>query len=81
MVLGEALAGIKRETYVLATRLFFPMNGTDRGLSRKQVQKQLEASLKRLRVRPEQLNENAAASGTHVDPSLFTEAERLLPNH
>jgi aryl-alcohol dehydrogenase-like predicted oxidoreductase len=31
--------------------------------------------------RPEQLNENAAASGTHVDPSLFTEAERLLPSH
>jgi len=50
MVLGEALAGIKRETYVLATKLFFPMNGRDRGLSRKQVQKQLEASLKRLRV-------------------------------
>jgi 1-deoxyxylulose-5-phosphate synthase len=50
MVLGEALAGIKRETYVLATKLFFPMNGTDRGLSRKQVEKQLEASLKRLRV-------------------------------
>ena len=50
MVLGEALAGIKRETYVLATKLFFPMNDTDRGLSRKQVQKQLEASLKRLRV-------------------------------
>ena len=49
-VLGEALAGIKRETYVLATKLFFPMNGTDRGLSRKQVQKQLEASLQRLRV-------------------------------
>ena len=50
VVLGEALAGIKRETYVLATKLFFPMNGADRGLSRKQVQKQLEASLKRLRV-------------------------------
>ena len=50
MVLGEALAGIKRETYVLGTKLFFPMNGTDRGLSRKQIQKQLEASLKRLKV-------------------------------
>ena len=49
-VLGEALAGIKRETYVLATKLFFPMNGSDRGLSRKQVEKQLEASLKRLKV-------------------------------
>jgi aryl-alcohol dehydrogenase-like predicted oxidoreductase len=31
--------------------------------------------------RPEQLNENAAASGTHVDPSLFIEAERLIPSH
>ena len=49
-VLGEALAGIKRDTYVLATKLFFPMNGADRGLSRKQVQKQLDASLKRLNV-------------------------------
>ena len=49
-VLGEALAGIKRETYVLATKLFFPMNGADRGLSRAQVQKQLDASLKRLKV-------------------------------
>ena len=49
-VLGEALAGIKRETYVLATKLFFPMNGADRGLSRTQVQKQLDASLKRLKV-------------------------------
>jgi aryl-alcohol dehydrogenase-like predicted oxidoreductase len=49
-VLGEALAGIKRETYVLATKLFFPMNGADRGLSRAQVQKQLDASLKRLKT-------------------------------
>ena len=48
-VLGEALAGTKRETYVLATKLFFPMNGADRGLSRQQVQKQLDASLKRLK--------------------------------
>ena len=49
-VLGEALVGIKRDTYVLATKLFFPMNGEDRGLSRAQVQKQLDASLKRLKV-------------------------------
>jgi aryl-alcohol dehydrogenase-like predicted oxidoreductase len=49
-VLGEALTGIKRERYVLATKLFFPMNGADRGLSRTQVQKQLDASLKRLKV-------------------------------
>jgi aryl-alcohol dehydrogenase-like predicted oxidoreductase len=31
--------------------------------------------------RPEQLTENAAASGTRVAPALFTEAERLLPSH
>jgi len=49
-LLGEALAGIKRDAYVLATKLFFPMNGADRGLSRQQVQKQLHASLKRLKV-------------------------------
>jgi len=31
--------------------------------------------------RPEQVNDNAAASGAHVDPALFTEAERLLASH
>jgi 1-deoxyxylulose-5-phosphate synthase len=49
-VLGEALTGIKRDSYVLATKLFFPMSNADRGLSRGQVQKQLDASLKRLKV-------------------------------
>src|ERR1700680_3927772 len=44
-VLGEALAGIKRDSYVLATKLFFPMSDTDRGLSRAQVLKQIDASL------------------------------------
>jgi len=50
LVLGEALAGIRRDTYVLATKLFFPMNAADHGLSRQQVQKQLAASLQRLKV-------------------------------
>ncbi len=49
-VLGEALAGIKRDSYVLATKLYFPMTETDKGSSRAQIEKQLEASLKRLRV-------------------------------
>jgi 1-deoxyxylulose-5-phosphate synthase len=48
--LGEALAGRRRDSYVLATKLFFPMTDTDRGLSRAQVEKQLDASLKRLRT-------------------------------
>jgi aryl-alcohol dehydrogenase-like predicted oxidoreductase len=48
--LGEALQGRPRDTYVLATKLYFPMSDTDRGLSREQVEKQLDASLKRLRT-------------------------------
>jgi len=48
--LGEALAGIPRDRYVLATKLFFPMSPTDIGLSAAQVKKQLDLSLKRLRV-------------------------------
>jgi aryl-alcohol dehydrogenase-like predicted oxidoreductase len=49
-VLGEALAGIRRDSYVLATKLYFPMSSTDRGLSRAQIFKQLDASLARLAV-------------------------------
>jgi len=49
-VLGEVLAERKRASYVLATKVFFPMSDTDRGLSRAQIEKQLDASLKRLRT-------------------------------
>jgi 1-deoxyxylulose-5-phosphate synthase len=49
-VLGEALSGINRDSYILATKLYFPMSSTDRGLSRAQIHKQLDASLARLRV-------------------------------
>jgi len=48
--LGEALQGRSRDSYVLATKLYFPMSATDRGLSRAQVEKQLDASLKRLKT-------------------------------
>jgi aryl-alcohol dehydrogenase-like predicted oxidoreductase len=48
--LGEALAGRPRSTYVLATKLYFPMSATDQGLSRAQIRKQIDASLQRLRV-------------------------------
>ncbi len=48
--LGEVLGGRARDSYVLATKLFFPMTEDDRGLSRAQVEKQLDASLKRLRT-------------------------------
>lgn len=48
--LGAVLSGVPRDKYLIATKLFFPMTETDRGLSRAQVEKQLDASLKRLRV-------------------------------
>src|SRR4029079_8722998 len=48
--LGEILAPRPRSSYVLATKLYFPMSATDRGLSRAQILKQIDASLQRLRV-------------------------------
>jgi aryl-alcohol dehydrogenase-like predicted oxidoreductase len=48
--LGEALAARPRESYVLATKLYFPMDDENRGLSREQVLKQIDLSLARLRV-------------------------------
>ncbi len=48
--LGAELAGRDRSSYVLATKLFFPMTETDKGLSRPQVLKQIDASLARLRT-------------------------------
>jgi aryl-alcohol dehydrogenase-like predicted oxidoreductase len=47
--LGEVLVGRPRDSYVLGTKLFWPMNG-DRGLSREQVFKQLDLSLLRLKT-------------------------------
>lgn len=49
-VLGELLAGRPRSSYMLATKLFFPMTETDRGLSAVQIHKQIDASLRRLRT-------------------------------
>ena len=48
--LGEALKSRPRDSYVLATKVYFPMSDTDSGLSRAQIEKQLDASLKRLQV-------------------------------
>jgi len=49
-LLGEVLAGRERSSYVLATKLYFPMSDTDRGLSAEQIHKQIDASLGRLRT-------------------------------
>jgi 1-deoxyxylulose-5-phosphate synthase len=48
--LGEVLDGVDRSSYVLATKLFFPMSETDSGLSAAQVRKQVDDSLGRLRT-------------------------------
>jgi aryl-alcohol dehydrogenase-like predicted oxidoreductase len=50
--LGDVLAGRPRDSYVLATKLFFPMDdtGENQGLSRRQVFKQIDDSLRRLRT-------------------------------
>ncbi len=49
-LLGEVLQGRERSSYVLATKLFFPMSDSDRGLSAAQIHKQIDASLERLQT-------------------------------
>ena len=48
--LGSALKDRPRDSYVLATKLWFPMTETDRGLSAAQIAKQIDASLSRLQT-------------------------------
>ncbi|MCW3040786.1 MAG: aldo/keto reductase [Solirubrobacterales bacterium] len=47
---GEILKEYDRDSYVLATKVFFPMSDTDRGLSAAQIAKQVDASLERLQT-------------------------------
>jgi aryl-alcohol dehydrogenase-like predicted oxidoreductase len=49
-LLAEALEGVPRERYLLATKLWGPMTDADRGLSRAQVFKQIDGSLQRLKT-------------------------------
>jgi len=49
-VLGEALAARPRASYILATKVFGDMGDGNQGLSRVQIEKQLDASLKRLKT-------------------------------
>ncbi len=49
-LLGEALAERDRASYVLATKVYFPMSDSDSGLSAAQIHKQIDASLARLRT-------------------------------
>jgi len=49
-ILGKALKGVKRESYELFTKVYFPTGEgkNDRGLSRKHIMESAHASLKRL---------------------------------
>lgn len=47
---GEILSAYPRHSYILATKLFFPMTEADKGLSTLQIHKQIDASLKRLKT-------------------------------
>jgi aryl-alcohol dehydrogenase-like predicted oxidoreductase len=49
-VLGEMLSARPRDSYILATKVWGQMSDTDQGLSRTQILKQIDASLKRLRT-------------------------------
>jgi 1-deoxyxylulose-5-phosphate synthase len=49
-LLGEVLSDYDRSSYVLATKVYFQMSDTDRGLSAAQIHKQIDASLERLRT-------------------------------
>jgi aryl-alcohol dehydrogenase-like predicted oxidoreductase len=49
-LLGEVLSEHERSSYVLATKVYFPMSSSDRGLSAAQIHKQIDASLERLRT-------------------------------
>src|SRR5215217_3260727 len=47
---GEILKDYPRDSFTLATKVYFPMSARDRGLSREQIHKQIDASLKRLQT-------------------------------
>jgi aryl-alcohol dehydrogenase-like predicted oxidoreductase len=49
-VLGKALKGVRRESYELFTKVYWPTGSgkNDRGLSRKHIMESVHASLKRL---------------------------------
>ena len=51
-VLGKALKGVKRESYELFTKVYFPTGDgkNDRGLSRKHIMESVHGSLKRLQT-------------------------------
>jgi 1-deoxyxylulose-5-phosphate synthase len=47
---GEILSTYPRDSYILATKVYFPMSDTDKGLSAEQIKKQIDLSLQRLKT-------------------------------
>jgi aryl-alcohol dehydrogenase-like predicted oxidoreductase len=47
---GDILSCYPRASYVLATKVYFPMSDTDNGLSAAQIKKQIDLSLGRLKT-------------------------------
>jgi aryl-alcohol dehydrogenase-like predicted oxidoreductase len=47
---GEILKDYRRDSYILATKVYFPMSDSDSGLSAAQIAKQIDASLERLQT-------------------------------
>jgi aryl-alcohol dehydrogenase-like predicted oxidoreductase len=47
---GEILSDYDRSSYILATKVYFPMSESDSGLSAEQIAKQIDASLERLQT-------------------------------
>src|SRR6195952_5285735 len=47
---GEILKDYDRNSYILATKVYFPMSDADKGLSAAQIAKQIDASLARLQT-------------------------------
>jgi aryl-alcohol dehydrogenase-like predicted oxidoreductase len=47
---GEILADYPRDSFAIATKVYFPMSTSDRGLSREQIHKQIDGSLQRLQM-------------------------------
>ncbi len=47
---GEILKNFRREEFILATKLFFPMDDSSGGLSKAEIHKQIDASLERLQT-------------------------------
>ncbi len=47
---GEILSAYPRHSYILATKVFYPMSEGNQGLSKEQIDKQINDSLRRLRT-------------------------------